>query len=216
MESNGEQIGSHDNTNVGLLEKESAPTEDIGIESVQKQKELLSDRDREFIYNGLHVLTDHLLEIKPDKLPRVLIYPDVSARVLSYAVRPVVEKIYGLKHAEVPQVVFMQTSSRKTLGLQEHYRQILSKNPFVRLLNGAYSAEGKAYAKEKLQEGENARAIISERAEEVIDKTHLRAGDHVLIIDDYINSQYGTTITEIKRGITGAQQGIHEVELSPI
>lgn len=144
-------------------------------------KNLLADYEKEAMKSGLKLLGDWLQSRTKVKLPRIVLFPETSARLLLYAINPILKTIYSQKCVKEPNKSFIVTYGELTLG-----EDLLKKHTFPKLKK--IEQERKELA-QKLKVMRNA---LRQRVKEIITKNNIKNGDTVLVVDDYATESTAT------------------------
>ncbi|NTV44741.1 MAG: hypothetical protein HGA67_03560 [Candidatus Yonathbacteria bacterium] len=94
--------------------------ENHSSEDIQEQKtsdEILNDFDEYILEEGVPGVIEKMLEKFNSNLPKVVIYPETSARPLYYVFDPVFEKISKIKHVDKPKIIFFNVHQPDTLTI---------------------------------------------------------------------------------------------------
>ncbi|OIO52465.1 hypothetical protein COY93_02645 [Candidatus Uhrbacteria bacterium CG_4_10_14_0_8_um_filter_58_22] len=83
----------------------------LELDSTEVSKVRLSERylpieDRVVIRRGLSRLFEYFESLDSEKLPEMVVFPDTAARVLFYAVGPVLKRVYKQRGAKRPDFRF--------------------------------------------------------------------------------------------------------------
>lgn len=154
------------------------------IDDIYLINSLFTEEDRKIIQIGLRELAKYLSSSKRN-LPKVIVFPETSARPLAFAVRPILKKVYSEKEEKLPQLVFMK-AYKEVGALKDFDEGEISENffPYV----------------EKLKEKKK---IMQERAKEIIQKVKIDDFSRMLIIDDFA-SKKRMTIKVIRQAFQDA------------
>lgn len=204
MDSKGEQAQS------GGVEPR---TDDARFKDLQEK--LLPQQDRESIRIGLGVLTKYLSSL--DTLPKVMIFPETTARPLFYAVKPAINELYASRGINPPAFSFFKLVSTIPLYADRDAQNLIdeaNRDDDERWYEDETEAEkldrkqeealSVKKAEQIIIEAETSRLMMQKRAEEIVRKAQIEAGDSVMIIDDF-SSHEETTITEIRKAFKDAQ-----------
>ncbi len=77
-------------------------------------EKFLTSSDEYIFKKGLEILYNHLDQKEAERLPKVLFFPETSARVLAYVVMPVIDYLYKKNGVPNPEFVFIKTSKQNT------------------------------------------------------------------------------------------------------
>lgn len=109
-----------DTSNEIREKRRNIPTEEWRAHITQKEKSERKNQERrlqetakEAITSGIAQLKKTLEEIKrvQRKLPSVIVYPETTTRPISYAIEPLLKKIYVKHQQELPHRMFVKTFS---------------------------------------------------------------------------------------------------------
>lgn len=75
----------------------------------EQKSELLASSDKYCLRKGLEKLYQNLEERGNKQLPQVFFFPETAGRLLIYAVRPVLERVYEDRSLDVPPIVVINT-----------------------------------------------------------------------------------------------------------
>lgn len=118
----------------GLEFKENSFTENLGETQMVETKEKFLTASDEYIFKkGLKVLYDHLDQKTSDQLPKILLFPETSARVLTYIVMPAINYLYKKHMIRSPEFVFVKTSKQNTEKPPDE-----DENKLKKRMNGIY------------------------------------------------------------------------------
>ncbi|HOX41793.1 MAG TPA: hypothetical protein PK263_06450, partial [bacterium] len=170
----------------GKLEGKPA-TPDVSSEA-QETVYRISKHDREIVEKGLIKLQEYFKQQTRENLPQAIVFPETSARPLSYALRPLIRKVYAEKGAGfTPQLVFfnIQTGSTDLYQTYKNLQEMLGENTPQSIQEQIQDLEEKA---KNLYMRHNQRAAM-------IAANGIR---NVLIVDDYASDDH-FTISELRR-----------------
>lgn len=85
------------------------------IEKQDTPDKILGSFDKHILENGVPGVIEKILKEFNGKLPKVVIYPESSARPLYYVFDPVFEKISKIKHQDKPKIVFLKVRQPDTV-----------------------------------------------------------------------------------------------------
>lgn len=171
-------------------------------EAKSDREKLLSKKDILVVERGLARLAEHLLHSSVESLPNILIFPEIAARPLVYAVKPVIEYVCKLRNISSPLYRFVATHRHATAAQEK--RLILSslRDELLTTSDQAKSSEltedisfetnafkNAYYLSEFGTEGEWAETAehnVRERLNDIITENHSNTLS-LLIIDDYVD-----------------------------
>ena len=103
------------------------------IEKQDTPDKILGSFDKHILENGVPGVIEKILKEFNGKLPKVVIYPESSARPLYYVFDPVFEKISKIKNQDKPKIVFLKVHQPDTITQYYEDEGILDDNHFDKL-----------------------------------------------------------------------------------
>lgn len=95
----------------------------------------LSERDREILHTCVPAVVKELLKTFDGHLPKAVVIPETSGRVLAYLLIPIFEKISKQTGDQIPAIHFIKTPGWKVIGeLEEDVIDNLAKFPCFRAI----------------------------------------------------------------------------------
>lgn len=72
-------------------------------------KEILTKNEKKMVERSLRKFASYLRALKPDDLPKVVLFSDTSARPFAYALKPILDKVSAASHVPAPVLLFVKT-----------------------------------------------------------------------------------------------------------
>lgn len=179
-------------------------------------REYFPEKDKEMIRAGLRKLAAYLESLTPKELPEIVLFPDTSARPLSYAVRPLIREVYRKKGAEEPHTAFMISRSAAPFDSANYFEDMMYGDEWREEWKKSLEEDKEyidpdKYEKYKdaksLERIDKARDLIVERAREIKEKFRLGDNAKILIVDDYSRVER-TTFRELARALHAVSPGV--------
>lgn len=163
----------------------------------RSRQEMLPLADKETIHNGLLQLAHILTDKPPEDLPELVLYLDTSARPLFYAVNPVLKKVYDQKREKNPSALFFQSFSGQAFiddrGNERRYETAEYQQRALeeRIETSPYKDDPKkheeliALHKDGTDYVNQRRALMAERAAQILQSPSAKNVNRILVVDDY-------------------------------
>ena len=172
----------------------------------KKEQPILNEWDKKILLEGGKNLVEKILKEFRGRLPDGIIYPDESARPLSYLFNPIFEKISKEKNRRKPLTFFMKVSKPDThtvvfednAGHELFYDE--AKKEFLGAMEGlSDSPDLQDYFMKVFENTHTKRVVEQERATEIEEYNEKLSGRgmiaHLAVIDEFSNQ--GHTAKEI-------------------
>jgi len=142
----------------------------------ENREPILNEDDQKVLEFGLHGLEDLLKTKEAAELPSTIILMDISARVLYYAIKPIIESVYRNKQQEMPQFYFLSAI----------------RDDEIIKLNTYQDEKGEKKVKENI-DYDGWKTAFRNRFIKILDNT---SAGNILIVDDYLSK--GETLNKIQ------------------
>lgn len=144
----------------------------------ENEESILNDEDKKVIEFALHKLKDLLSKKEAEELPSTIILMDISARVLYYAIKPIINEVYKGKR-DAPQYHFL-------LAVRQQEIPKLRKHEKADQMLGLET--------QKKNSLNNWEEVFTNRFSKILD---ISPTGNILIVDDYLS--LGETLKKTQR-----------------
>lgn len=176
-----------------------------------KVYEGLSGEDQEYLFKSASNVVDKFLDHYPDKLPDIILLPEISARPLFYLLNPAIKTVCEERQLKPPTFIYFQTHKGPEMSLIDEEGKEKVMTPIKELRRMAESSKGsdpvlQDYLRSEIatreggpEKARKRRDLMKRRADEVIDysKKSGITNPNIVIFDDYVTKQH-SSIDEIR------------------
>jgi hypothetical protein len=169
----------------------------------QELKIIFPSRERKVVKEGVKSLYDYLHKLPEVKYPKAVIFPDASARPLSWAARPVIEAASQERGRCSPPSFYLKHDYSLT---EDGFSRWLGQKGYKLTKKNRGNLEDKYFEDYVNTRDTQAQARIGE----IVMTARLEPGDSVLVVDDYARNPSPDPSRTRVRGLFG-QRGITDV-----
>lgn len=171
----------------------------------------LSSEDQEYLLRSASSVIDKFLTHHPEKLPDIVILPEISARPLFYLLNPAIKAVCETRQLKPPAFVYFQTHKGQEMSLIDGKGREKMLTPVKELRRMMEFSKGsdpmfQDYLQSEIESRGSGpakalklRGLMKRRAQEIMDFSK-KAGivaPQIVIFDDYVTKQH-SSIGEIR------------------
>ncbi len=200
----------HESSPLEVIEQEIREEEERRMGIWTKIYEGLSGEDQEYLFRSALSVIDKFLGHYPDKLPDIVLLPEISARPLFYLLNPVIKAVCEERQLKPPTFIYFQTHKGYEMSLiDEDGREILTSVKELRRMMD-FSEESDPVLQDYLRSEIETREGRLEKARKLRNLMKRRAGEimnysrkigitdpSIVIFDDYVTEQH-SSIDEVR------------------